>query len=169
VEPGETVRLGSSGKSSTVAPDAGDFLGISGQADFDYFSFEVQAPGYADIQLTPLGGSIRQAGVGEAEVLIEASASNNLLFRLFSAQQVQLAAAAAAGRGEIESLHDFMLGDPGTYFIEVSGIRDVVQLYELSVHVHSAPAPEPRGANVACLALIALAQAPRSRNIEPHW
>jgi hypothetical protein len=168
VEAGQTVALGSSGTSSTVAPDAIDFLGISGLADLDYFSFQVNSPGYVDIRVTPLGGNFREGRVGEAEVLIQASASNDLSFRLFSAQHDPLAVAAATGRGEIESLHDFVVGEAGTYLIEVGGIRDAVQLYELSVHVHSQTAPEPAGSKFACLALIALTQASRARNLEPY-
>ena len=46
-------------------------------------------------------------------------------------------------RGAVETLMDLYLPAAGRYTIRIRGIQEVVQLYELNIHLHGTPVPEP--------------------------
>lgn len=141
----QTLTIGGdAGTSQFLAPDATDFLSISGQSDRDFFSFTIEQAGYLDAVLTPAGGQFHQSAIGGVEYLTDASASSNLNLALLDSEGRALAALDESLHGGLETLDHFYVDSPGTYFLRVRGTRDTVQLYSLSVcYQRSTSIPEP--------------------------
>jgi hypothetical protein len=157
--PGDVATLGADPlPAGVVAPAAIDFLSISNRTDVDFFSFDVDRPALVDVALIPRGERFRQGSVGEPEIWIEAAASNDLSFAIFTADQTQLVVANELPRGAAEQVEGLFLPTAGRYYIRVSGSREAVQLYELNARRHVLATPEPAVVVTAiplcCLAIL---------------
>lgn len=133
-----------------------DFLSISNRSDVDYFRFETNGPTLLNVQLTPRGGSFRQAEIGRSEILIDARSSNDLSLELLDASGMPLIVANNNSRGAGEEIANFSLPASGVYFLRVSGWREAVQLYELRGGLVGIHAPEPAGMEWAAALIGAL-------------
>lgn len=162
LSPGDAAVVGNVGSDTRVAPGDAGYLSISNRGDVDLFSFELAAPGWADIELTPRGGRFRQAQLGGDETWIDAVASNDLTLELLTANNSLLAISNHRGRGDAERLAGVFL-PAAEYRLRVSGSREAVQLYSLEVRVHATPSPEPSTAMLAALVLVAAAKFLRSQ------
>lgn len=146
LNPGASFALGvDAGDDPKIEASEVDFLSISNRNDFDYFRFETSGPTLVNLQLTPRGGTFRQAEIGSSEILIDARSSNDLTLELLDAGGTPLIAANNNSRGAGEEIAAFLLPTPGAYFLRVSGWREAVQLYELRGGLVGVHAPEPAG------------------------
>jgi serralysin len=158
---GEVVRRGAdAGEGTEVIPQATDFLSISSRFDLDFFSIDVAGPGRLDVEVVARAGRYRQSAMGQPEVLVEANASSPLSVALYDAKNMLLHTAGPSWGGS--RLDDVFLPMAGRYFIQVSGVRERVQLYELDVRVRGAHLPEPASATLAAGLLCATSLLRRS-------
>lgn len=135
---GSTINLGADANVSdqAIGANATDFVSISNLSDTDFFSFSTTGPAQLDALLTPRGGTFDQASEGHTPVLFNASARSDLTLTVLAADGSQvLAMANLAGLGEAESIVNLDLPSAGSYFAEVTGADDTIQLYELDLSV----------------------------------
>ena len=132
-----SASVGTQGDSTAVAAAETDFLSIDGDSDTDFFEFTVGSNTEADILLTPKGPTYDFNGSS-----FDASELNDLALRLLDASNNSvLAASDVNGLGEAESILNFELPSAGDYLIELTGLDDAAQLYELNLDV--SPVPQP--------------------------
>lgn len=141
---GTTISLGrDAGLDTRVNSTDADFLSISGSLDADFFAFEVAEPALLDVKLTPLGGLFHQGLPGGIELLTNAFASSDLGFVVLAADSTPLAAINQELAGGVESTSNLYLPAAGRYFVQVTGGREVVQLYELDLTLERCEIAEP--------------------------
>ncbi len=115
-----------------------DFLSISNQNDFDYFSFEITDPALLDLSVVPVGQSYNEriTGSGSAYSTTFPSAVSDLglqLYSLVSGSPVLLTNQNVNPTGQNESITDFLLETPGEYAFRISASPSGVQLYQFSL------------------------------------
>jgi len=138
---GGTLSLGGSASSSVVWELDGDWLGIDGLSDEDWFRFTLSGSVSADIAVTPLGPSYVSSNAEVGQFV--GTHQSDLHFQLFSADAVtQLATRDALGLGGAESLEGFSL-QPGAYYLRVAGKHDLNQFYALDLEFVSLTPPGP--------------------------
>ncbi|TWT88333.1 Matrixin [Pseudobythopirellula maris] len=119
----------------TIDANATDFVSVSNQYDYDYYTFSVEAPTTIDLVLTPLGGVFDMGG----ETVDSRAASNLELSLIALGGSLVLAEAKSAPTGAAESLLGYELTQAGDYFVRVRGFDltnhhseiDGAQLYGL--------------------------------------
>lgn len=135
-----------------------DFISIDDDSDIDYLSFTITAPALVDLKLTPAGGPIYQEGAdlspgSDPTSPFDPTAQSNLGLTLFDTDGVTpLATATDNGIGNADSILGQTLA-PGTYYAQVTGTANTVQLYQLDVCNN---VPEPATAALVLLSLTAL-------------
>ena len=113
----------------TISSAATDFVSISGAGDVDVYSFTVTTSSNLDITLTPLGGVFAQGGIAA----FDANARVDLALSLFDSDgQSLLASSDQSGLGGTEALSSILL-EPGTYYTQITGVEDTIQLYSLQL------------------------------------
>ena len=113
----------------TISSTATDFVSISGAGDVDIYSFTVTTSSSLDITLTPLGGVFAQGGIAA----FDANARVDLALSLFDSDgQSLLASSDQSGLGGAETLSSILL-EPGTYYTQITGVEDTIQLYSLQL------------------------------------
>jgi uncharacterized protein (TIGR03382 family) len=122
-----------------ISAAAMDFVSISNVDDVDFYSFAVTQPSLLDVTLTPRGGVFIQAGQGQIPTSFDANARNNLSLTVLASDGMTILAIANANpAGAVESLSDVTLPSPGTYYAQITGADDTIQLYELSLSIAAA-------------------------------
>lgn len=115
-----------------------DFLSISNQNDFDYFSFEITAPALLDLSVAPVGQSYNErisfSGNNFSTTFPSAVSDLGLqLYSLASGSPILLSNQNVNSTGQHESITDFLLETPGEYAFRVSASPAGVQLYQFSL------------------------------------
>lgn len=115
-----------------------DFLSISNQNDFDYFSFEITDPALLDLSVAPVGQSYNErisfSGNNYTTTFPAAVSDLGLqLYSLVSGSPVLLSSQNVNSIGQHESLTDFLLEEPGKYAFRISASPSGVQLYQFSL------------------------------------
>jgi serralysin len=161
------VRLalgGDAGDDTSVDAAESDFLSISGALNPDVYAFEIAAPALLDVLVVPRGGRFHQAVDGGPELLNDAFSSSDLAFSVLADDATLLADVNAQPAGRAEMADDLFL-PAGQYFLQITGSREVVQLYELQLSLEPAIVPEPptiTATFVFALFLCAIARGQRS-------
>lgn len=130
---GDTIAIGTAGSGSSIGPNETDFVSISNENDDDYFAFSIAEPLQIDLTLTPRGANYLQGS--QPFVTTETA---DLSLALFDSNGVSLLTESASGAaGVVESINDFVLDTPGTYFARIASASaasdQVVQFYELEL------------------------------------
>lgn len=140
---GSTLIYGEHASTGTfVLMSESDFLSISNQNDFDYFSFETMGPSLIDLVVTPLGPNYNERGNSTDPYSTTNSASlSNLSLELYVLQNdvpVLLISSISNPIGQPESILDFALPNSGEYVFRVSGSTALTQLYQFSLSIEAA-------------------------------
>ncbi len=131
ISPGGTLAIGMDADVPTqaISPAAIDFVSISGADDVDVYSFTVSTSSSLDIALTPLGGVFSQGTANN----FDANSRVDLALSIFDSDgQSLLAASDQSGLGGTETLSSILLA-PGTYYAQITGVEDTIQLYSLEL------------------------------------
>jgi hypothetical protein len=133
LQPNATLAIGTAGSGTVVGPDETDFVSISNESDIDFFSFTVDTPLSISLTMTPRGATFTQGAT-----VFNTTTTSNLSLALFGSDGVTLLAESAAGAaGVVESINDFSLTQPGTYYARIRGpvtaSEQVVQFYQLDL------------------------------------
>jgi hypothetical protein len=134
---GGFVSVGGDAVDSVVGQFDDDWTGIDGSNDADWFKFTTTAPGFANIQLKPLGPSYVSVQQGN----FNAAAQSNLVLQLFtlSPSLSVLQTANKTAIGGAESIGAHYLSTPATYIVRIRGTQDLNQFYQLDVALNAAP------------------------------
>ncbi|MFO1001570.1 MAG: SdrD B-like domain-containing protein [Planctomycetaceae bacterium] len=139
---GSSAEIGQLGDSKVVTMSQTDFVSIDDETDVDFYRFTVNAAGPVSLSVTPRGATFLQGGDGfggnnYAETSFNAKAQNDLALTLLDSDGTTiLASQNTTGAGGIESIQNFMVSRPGTYYVRVSGsTANRTQLYGLRVDV----------------------------------
>jgi hypothetical protein len=132
---GSTLRVGTAAApDQVVGPTETDFVSIANSGDTDYFSFIITTPTALSATLTPLGGVFNQGAEDESPTPFNANARNNLSLAIFAPNgTTQLGLANTAATGQVESLSNVTLPNPGQYYARITGADANVQLYQLEL------------------------------------
>ncbi|MEM8864582.1 MAG: matrixin family metalloprotease [Planctomycetota bacterium] len=140
---------GETGSAFEVFPGETDFISIDDNSDIDFLSFTLTSLSRVDLTLTPVGGSYASRpqdgnnnNNGDNTPIIDFTARSDLRFSLFDTDGTTPIGGVVnnGGLGDAESLTSLMLG-PGTYFTEIRGAANTVQLYQFDVSAISVPEP----------------------------
>ena len=127
-----SARLGQDANNFGVSEMDDQWLGIDGNTDEDWFSFETTSTSLVNISVRPLGPSYTTNDQGS----VITSAMSDLNFRVFGNNGLaQLAFVDNEIAGLTESVTELLLPSGGTYHIEVDGEADFNQFYQLDVSV----------------------------------
>ncbi len=138
ISPGGTKTIGAAANIATqaISATATDFVSISNANDIDYYSFSVAGPTTLAATLTPRGGVFTQGSADDNEIptSFNANARSDLALTLFSTNgTTTLATANSNPAGVVESIANLLLPTAGTYFAQITGADDTIQLYQLSL------------------------------------
>lgn len=144
---GSTLAIGTSGDGTSIGANEVDFVSISNENDDDYFAFTITQGLEIDLTMTPRGANYLQ---GTQPFVTTETA--NLSLALFDSNGVSLLSeSASGGAGVIESINNFVLDTPGTYFARVASAsaasNQVVQFYELELSAAALDLALPGDAN----------------------
>lgn len=143
-----TVAIGTDATDAVVAAGDTDFVSIDDDSDVDFYSFTIDALNGITIDLTPMGPTYNEGAQGGAQTAFDTSALANLTLTLFDTDGTSiLAFANAAGLGGDEQIlfPDLL----GTYFVQVAGLDNMIQMYQLGLT--AGPVPEPGSALLAMI------------------
>ena len=119
-----------------VLPSQTDFVSIDDDSDVDFYSFTVTSTGLFDFLLNPLGPTYQEGPEPPPTVpqtpFTTGSFSDLTLTVLDTDGSSILGTSNVGGLGISESIDDLSL-DPGTYFAQITGTDDNVQLYDLTI------------------------------------
>lgn len=128
---GSSVVIGADANDSVVEENDGDWVGIDGSSDQDWYRVNVAATGAININLRPQGPAYQT----EQQGAFDAKLQSDLQFRLYDSVGTLLTTVADASLGQNEKLGPFAVTSPGDYYIRVDGNEDRNQFYELAVDV----------------------------------
>ena len=120
----------------TIAPTATDFVSISNASDVDFYSFTVSAASTLSALLTPRGGVFSQgsADQNQTPTSFDANSRSNLALTILSTNGTTVLGTANGNpAGVAESIANLMLPAAGTYYAEITGADNTIQLYELGL------------------------------------
>ena len=135
ISSGATLAIGKDADvpTQTISPTATDFVSISGEDDVDVYSFTVDSLSNFEIALTPLGGVFTQGATLGSATIFDANSRVDLALSLFDSDgQSLLASSDQSGLGGTETLSSISL-EPGTYYTQITGVQDTIQLYSLEL------------------------------------
>jgi hypothetical protein len=133
---GVTVSIGTQANDTRVEAADTDFVSIDDDSDIDVFSFTVSVNSSIDVALSPEGPAYNQGRQGGTQSAYDASSQSDLTFQILGTDGTTvLTTANASGIGVSESLTAFDLNVAGTYFVQITGANDAVQMYQLDVSV----------------------------------
>jgi len=134
--PGESRKMGSDANDTVVDFSEVDFLSIDDDSDVDFFRFTMLAPGFIDLDLTPLGPSYLEGRQGGTQSLFDTAAMSDLSLSLWDRDGSSLLDSANEnGLGGSEQLDSVFLFEPGDYYVSVAGAQNAAQFYELGIDV----------------------------------
>lgn len=137
VSPGQSASIGTLGDATLVTLPQSDFVSIDDETDVDFYKFNVTAIGTFSITLTPRGKTYNTSVTSTTQGSFNSKNQNDLTLTLLGADGTTvLQTRNVGGLGVAETITDFAVGAPGTFFVKVSGATaDKVQLYGLSIDV----------------------------------
>ena len=144
---------------TVIGFDEVGFVSINDATDVDVFEFSLSQLSDVTIDLSPEGASYLQGVEGGALDTINTLALNDLALQLFDSNGNLLAASDNFGLGLGESIFETL--DAGTFFVEVTGASDEIQLFTLGIS--SIAVPEP-GSVLIVAGLFGFLQVRRRRN-----
>ena len=130
---GNSVQIGTLGDSKVVTASQTDFVSIDDEADIDFYKFTVGAAGAVSLTLTPRGTTFKQGSFNtNIESDFNAKSQSDLSLALLDSDGTTvLQSRNSTGIGVAESIQNFQLSRPGTYFVRVTGATaDKTQLYD---------------------------------------
>lgn len=136
VAPGGTIAIGKDADVPTqaISPTATDFVSISGGNDVDVYAFTVATSSSVDCAVTPLGGVFSQGSTPGAIASFDANSRVDLALTIIDSDgQSLLASSDQFGLGAAETLSSVLL-EPGTYYAQITGVQDTIQLYALEIN-----------------------------------
>lgn len=126
-------------------------VSIDGLSDLDFYRFTIGPNQLLNIFMAPSGATYSSgpqgAGTCDPGPLFDTVTLSDLAVSLLDSDGTTILATAdneAAGRTEF--INNFLISDPGTYYLKVSpgaGGMDFIQLYSLAVTVEAGPPPPP--------------------------
>jgi len=128
---GSSAIVGSDASDGVVNENDGDWVGIDGNSDLDWYRVSVADTGAMSVSLRPQGPAYETQEQGS----FDAKLQSNLSFRLYDAFGTLQTTVENAGLGEGEQLGPFAVTTPGDYYVRVAGTEDRNQFYELAVEV----------------------------------
>lgn len=128
---GDSAVLGTDASDSVVNENDGNWVGIDGSSDQDWYRVSVADTGAVGIHLRPQGPSYETEEQGS----FNAQRQSDLKFRLYDSIGTLQATVDDAALGEVEQLAAFAVNTPGDYYVRVDGTEDLNQFYELEVVV----------------------------------
>ena len=130
--PGGSLSVGQEVDNTAISIDEVGFLSIDDEADVDFFEFNLSSLADVTLDLTPEGATYNQSVEGAAtQSALDSRALNDLGLRIFDQNGNQVATSNQFGAGNSEILNQTL--NAGTYFVEVSGSNDDIQLYTLGI------------------------------------
>ena len=137
MSPGQSASIGTLGDATLVTLPQADFVSIDDETDVDFYKFDVTAIGTFSITLTPRGKTYDTSVTSTQQGSFNSKNQNDLTLTLLGADGTTvLQTRNVGGLGVAETISDFAVSAPGTYFVKVSGATaDKVQLYGLSIDV----------------------------------
>ena len=141
--------VGANASGVSVLPTQVDFVSIDDDSDADYFKIIVPPARKIDVTLTPVGPGYQNAvqnssapGGFDPPTSFNAAAQSDLTLRVLGGDgSTILASANAGGLGQSESLVGVFLTGGGTFYLQVSGTQNAVQMYRLNYNLILAPTP----------------------------
>ncbi len=172
VADGATVAIGQDAATFAVAITANDFVSIDDQTDTDFYSFDIDQSAEVSLGLQALGFEYDigpEDNIPNNEIPFDTQSRSDLVLSLFDQDgSTLLAQSDITGLGGAESIDDFLLSAPGTYFVQITGTDNAdalavdTQFYGLTISAAFTAIPEP--GSFALLALIGSAACLRRRS-----
>ncbi|MEO2046368.1 MAG: matrixin family metalloprotease [Pirellulales bacterium] len=129
---GGWLDIGAHGDNTMVTSSESDFISIDDNSDLDYFSFVLTEPLAVTLNLTPRGTTYNTGPSGGTQTSWDTQSLSDLTLQLLDSNGstlIEMANHNGAGLGE--SIQYAL--DSGTYYAQVSGVANEVQLYGLSI------------------------------------
>ncbi|MCA9230968.1 MAG: matrixin family metalloprotease [Planctomycetales bacterium] len=144
--PGDSKSIGVDAASAKVEFDAIDFLSIDDDSDIDFFRFQVKTPSLVDLTLTPLGPTYLEGAQMNNQSPLDTSALSDLTLSVFDSDgTTMLEFVNDQGIGMAETLSNLRLNSPGEYYVQVRGLQNAAQFYQLDLNVEYAFPEDPFG------------------------
>jgi hypothetical protein len=135
-----TVSIGTDANDAVVAATDTDFVSIDDDSDVDFFSFTLDLDTGILIELIPQGPTYNEGAQGGTQTAFDTSAMADLTLALLDIDGTTiLAFANDIGLGGIEQILYHGL-TPGTYFVQVAGLSNQIQMYQLDLTAIPEPA-----------------------------
>ncbi|QDU55522.1 matrixin family metalloprotease [Aeoliella mucimassa] len=128
------ISLGTDAIDSVVEQFDDDWLGIDGDTDQDWFTFNTLKPGLANISITPLGPSYHTSDQGD----FDATQQSDLTLEIYGPGATLITTINSTGLGGSESAEGVSLSAFDDYYVRVVGDQDANQFYQLDVEVELA-------------------------------
>lgn len=137
---GQPLSIGDDADRATqrVTASQTDFVSISNLEDIDYYTFQVDQVARFSAVLTPHGGVFDQSSENGIPTSFDADARSPLSLEIFDGSGEALLDAVDLPLGESGELTDIIVG-PGTYYAQITGGEDTIQLYSLALDLHVLP------------------------------
>lgn len=140
--PGSSTALGTAGDSTVITAGETDFLSIDDNSDLDFFRFNLTSAATVSAILTPKGATYQQGPQRGSQSALDTTSLSDLVLALIDSDGTSvLALADDFGAGSAESILDFELASAGDYFLQVTGLNDNIQLYQIDLAVVAMPEP----------------------------
>lgn len=137
------LSIGTDADDTFVAANDTDFVSIDDNSDTDYYSFSLGVGAVLDLVLTPMGPTYNTAPQDDpplTQTPFDASSLSDLVLTLFDTNgSTLLVSSNAGGLGDNESILDYTLIDPGTYFVSINGLHNLAQFYQLDLLATALP------------------------------
>ncbi len=131
---GQAIRIGTHANDTLVARTDTDFVSIDDNSDIDFFRFTIDAASTLDLTLTPKGPTYNSGPEDGTQNPLNTAALSNLAITLFDINgSTPLMSANVNPAGLAEAISGFVIDDPGTYFVRITGVDDAIQLYQLDL------------------------------------
>ena len=128
-----TIGTDASDTLQVILPTQTDFVSIDDNSDTDVYSFTVTSDGLFDFFLNPRGPTYQEGSQGGSQSIFNTKALSDLALRVLDTDGITpLGVSNNVGLGVSESITHLNLS-AGSYFVEVTGANDQVQLYDLSI------------------------------------
>jgi hypothetical protein len=137
---GSTTSIGFDANDAVVAATDVSFVSIDDDSDLDYYSFTIDELAEITIDLAPLGPTYQEGSQGGSQSSFVASALSDLTLTLFNTDGTSvLGFSNNSGLGGMEQIIDELLA--GTYFVQVAGLNNMIQMYQLDLSATAIPEP----------------------------
>ncbi|NOY29394.1 MAG: matrixin family metalloprotease [Planctomycetes bacterium] len=137
--PGKSRSYGVDAGDAVVDPGDTDFLSIDDDSDVDFFRFTVKTPSLVDLTLTPLGPTYQEGRQNGVQTAFDTSAQSDLILTVFDSDGTSvLEFANNTGSGLAEEISSLRLDTAGEYFVQVQGMQNAAQFYQLDIDVEFA-------------------------------